>query len=184
MNYGYTTLVSSESDRWGFEERSRLCEGPCEPARRRSPFPAGASVRRGPGGSPGLEAGRDSAPTCRSNVTRSPDTGGLAVPARRRSAERETVLAVTGCGPAAGEPPYHSSSFLLRHDGLEGEWNRITSRSPDSERLLGRPVHPSGVVRLVPSVLDQLPWGAAGVLPPHPLVGHGESFLGRHGFSR
>ena len=24
----------------------------------------------------------------------------------------------------------------------------------------------------------------AGVLLPHPLVGHGESFLGRHGFSR
>ena len=79
--------------------------GPCGPARRRRPFPAGASVCRGPGGSPGLEAGRDSAPTCRSNVTSSPDTGGLAVSTGRRSAERKTGLAVPGCGPAAAGPP-------------------------------------------------------------------------------
>ena len=41
-----------------------------------------------------------------------------------------------------------------------------------------------GLGDLVPRVLDQLPWRAGGVLLPHPLVGHGESFLGRHGFSR
>ena len=41
----------------------------------------------------------------RANVTSSPDTGGLAVPAGRRSAERKTGLAVPGCGPAAAGPP-------------------------------------------------------------------------------
>ena len=45
-------------------------------SRRRWPFPAGASVYRGPGGSPGVEAGRDSARTDRSNVTNSPVSGG------------------------------------------------------------------------------------------------------------
>ena len=76
-----------------------------ELTRRRRPFSAGASVCRGPGGSPGAEAGRDSAPTHRSNVTSSPDTGGLAVSAGSRCVERETVLAVHGCGPAAVGPP-------------------------------------------------------------------------------
>ena len=73
--------------------------GPCAPTRKPPPVPAGASVRRRLGGSPGLEADRSSAPTCRSNVTSSPGTGGLAVSAGRRSAERETGLAVPGCGP-------------------------------------------------------------------------------------
>ena len=59
-------------------------------SRRRWPFPAGASVYRGPGGSPGVEAGRDSARTDRSNVTNSPVSGGgLAVSAGRRYVEGE-----------------------------------------------------------------------------------------------
>ena len=76
--------------------------GLCEPTRRRPPFRAGASVCRGPGGSPGAESGRDSARTHRPNVTSSPDAGGSAVSAGRRCVERETVLAVPGCGSAAG----------------------------------------------------------------------------------
>ena len=63
---------------------------------------AGASVCREPGGSPGAESGRDSARTHRSNVASSPDAGGSAVSAGRRCVERETVLAVPGCGSAAG----------------------------------------------------------------------------------
>ena len=61
-----------------------------------------ASVCREPGGSPGAESGRDSARTHRSNVASSPDAGGSAVSAGRRCVERETVLAVPGCGSAAG----------------------------------------------------------------------------------
>ena len=76
--------------------------GLCGPTRRRPPFRAGASVCREPGGSPGAESGRDSARTHRSNVASSPDAGGSAVSAGRRCVERETVLAVPGCGSAAG----------------------------------------------------------------------------------
>ena len=79
--------------------------GPCEPARRRPPGRAGASVCRGPGGSPGAESGRGSARTHRPNVASSPDAGGSAVSAGRRCVERETVLAVPGCGPSAVGPP-------------------------------------------------------------------------------
>ena len=78
--------------------------GPCEPARRRPPFPAGASVCLDRGVSPGHEAGRDSARPHRSNAASSPDTGGSAVSAGSRCVERETVLAVPGCGPAAVGP--------------------------------------------------------------------------------
>ena len=82
--------------------------GPCEPTRRCPPGRAGTSVCRGPGVSPGLEAGRDSAQTHRLNVTSSPDTGGLAVSAGSRCVERETVLGVPGCRPSApGSPPIY-----------------------------------------------------------------------------
>ena len=70
------------------------------------PRPSGRGPLSGwTGVSPGLEAGRDSARPHRTNVTSSPDTGGLADSAGRRSAERETVLAIPGCGPAAAGPP-------------------------------------------------------------------------------
>ena len=51
--------------------------GPYAPARRPPPFPAGASVCRGPGGSRGAEAGRGSARTHRPNVASSPGHRGL-----------------------------------------------------------------------------------------------------------
>ena len=102
----FSSSVSSEAGYCpGRRRRSRPSSRPLWTDSRRPPFPAGASVCRRPGGSSGLEAGRDSAPTCRSNVTSSTDTGGLADSAGRRSAERETFLAVPGCGPAAVGPP-------------------------------------------------------------------------------
>ena len=45
------------------EAVSPVLEDPCEPTRRRPPFPAGASLCRGPGVSPGAESGRGSART-------------------------------------------------------------------------------------------------------------------------
>ena len=77
--------------RVGDEEEERSVVDYIEPARRPPPGRAGASVCRGPGGSPGAESGRGSARTHRSNVASSPGhrgLGGLRWDSVRREGDR------------------------------------------------------------------------------------------------
>ena len=109
----------------GLRRRPRPCSRPpCEPARRPMPGRAGASVCLDRGFRRALRR----VGTLRGRTVRTqpapPDTGGLAVSAGRRCAERETVLAVPGCGPA----PLDLFPSLLRHGGREGEGGCLCHR--------------------------------------------------------
>ena len=100
-----SSSVSSEAGHCpGRRRRTRPCSRPLWTGPKAPALPGGRLCLLGPGVSPGLEAGRDSARTHRSNAASSPDTGGSAVSAGRRCVERETVLAVPGCGSAAVGP--------------------------------------------------------------------------------
>ena len=113
----FSSSVSSEAGYCpGRRRRSRPSSRPLWTDSRRPPFPAGASVCRRPGGSSGLEAGRDSAPTCRSNVTSSTDTGAWRSPLGDGLPRGRPSWPF----PAAGPQPLDLLLSLLRHDGREG----------------------------------------------------------------
>ena len=122
---GSTRFSSSGSSEAGHcsgrRRRSRPCSRPLWTGPKALALPGWGTVCRGPGVSPGLESGRDSARTHRSNATSSPDTGGSAVSAGSHDVRQWLTVTTGPTAPQLGAVglaslfPYGSSLW-------RGQW--------------------------------------------------------------